>query len=267
MCFPTESNPANIYIRFDKDTVYFTNWLTGCRYIKDGWFEHVNIGPIGKKGVGKVELKSIQRVAVNSVYFDVPKSLPAGSNMDYFMHSISPVLERFYSLKKLYVVVEDIDPYQRGEITFLKIPSNCHRHPRFCAFCRTSEIVRALENFKWKRTSSWKVPSVSVVGAARNNHVCHLGEYYLCECNGIRPPPGRTNHNHPCAAFRNLDISDVVEDDLPEEEWGLCEGELEELIADEDFYNCFIEEYCDGKYGANHDQWIGIDYLMSRNSL
>ncbi|KAF7872387.1 hypothetical protein EAF04_003308 [Stromatinia cepivora] len=279
LCFPTQSNPANIYIRFDRDVIYFANWLTGYKYVKNGWFEHVNIGPIGKKGLGRHELRSIQRVAVNSVYFDVPESSPPGADMEYFSFSVLPVLSRFLSLKRLYVVVEDIDPYQKGEITFHDIPRNCHLHPGSCVFCEASAIAKGFKDLKWNLTSPWKVPAVSVVGAARNHHLSHMGQYQICACNGFPLLPGLAYRNHPCGEYHpepakvaglvttESDMSEVVDDDLPKEEWGLPEDELEELIIDEDLYHGFVEKYCDGKYGVNHEQWLSIDYLLSRPLL
>ncbi|ESZ99067.1 hypothetical protein SBOR_0477 [Sclerotinia borealis F-4128] len=276
LCFETQSNLANIYIRFDTDIIYFANWLTGYKYAINGWFEHVNIGPIGKKGLGKHDLRSIQRVAVNSVYFDTPEYLTPVQKMQYFLRSVTPILDRFYSLKKLYVVVEDIDPYLRGEITFVAIPDDCHLHPEFCVFGGASEIVKGLEDLKWHLTSPWKIPAVSVVGAARSNHVSHMGQYQMCECNGLIPlQPGRAYRNHPCEAYHpNPDKTasvvaedegtSGVEDDLPEEDWGLSEDELKDLIADEYSYHRFIEKYCQGKYGVNHEQWLGADYDLRR---
>ncbi|KAI9645567.1 hypothetical protein NHQ30_006309 [Ciborinia camelliae] len=276
LTFPTQSHPANIYVRFDIDVLYFTNWLTGYISWNKDWFEHINIGPIGKKGLGRTDLRSIQRVAVNSVYFDVPR--PSDDKLEYFLQSVLPVLTRFHSLVKLYVVVEDIDPYQRGEITFLDIPRNCHIHPDFCVFSEASNIIQAFGDLKWDLTLPWRVPRVSIVGAARGNHVSHMGQYQKCGCNGVPLPPGSIFRNHPCEAYipNPVIVAGVVtegestyevEDDLDEEDWGLDDNELEDLISDEEMYNQFTEDYCEGKYGVNHEQWVGIDYLLSRISL
>ncbi|CAD6443619.1 38d0e628-be16-42cd-b410-6a90753daaa9 [Sclerotinia trifoliorum] len=279
LCFPTQLNPANIYIRFDKDVIYFANWLTGYKYEKNGWFEHVNIGPIGKKGLGRHELRSIKRVAVNSVYFNVPKSSPPGADVEYFSFSVLPILSRFHSLKRLYVVVEDIDPYQEGEITFHKIPRHCHTHPAFCAFCQVSTIVVGFKDLKRNLTSPWRVPAVSVVGVGRNHHLSHMSQYQRCACNGFSLLPGVGCPNHPCEEYHPEPVkvaglvaeengmSEVIDDDLPEEEWRLAKDELNDLIADERLYQAFVEEYCDGKYGVNHEKWLGIEYLLSRPLL
>ncbi|KAF7956724.1 hypothetical protein EAE96_004054 [Botrytis aclada] len=281
-CFPTPSHPANIYIRYDIDVVYFSNWLTGYKCEESCWFEHVNIGPLGKMGVGRLDLKSITRVAVNSIYLDVPERFSA-AKMEYFCHSTSNVLARFSSLKRLYVVVEDIDPYQKREITFHDIPANIRLHPQsFCAFCGAHEIVRGFTDIKWDLTCTWRVPSVSVVGAARNGKLSHMGQYQRCECNNFPQIPGVTYRHHPCEEYHpkapkvasqvddvyaDDDVSNVVKDDLPEEEWGLAENELDELISDEEAYYTFVAEYCEGEYGVNHEKWLGIDYMLSRPFL
>ncbi|TGO46123.1 hypothetical protein BOTNAR_0612g00030 [Botryotinia narcissicola] len=282
LCFPTPSYPANIYIRYDIDVVYFSDWLTGYKYEENGWFEHVSIGPLGKMGIGRQDLKSITRVAVNSIYFDVPERFSTNS-MEFFCHATSNVLARFSSLKRLYVVVEDINPYQKGEITLHDIPANIRLHPPvFCAFCGAHEIVRGFTDVKWDLTCTWRVPSVSVVGAARDGKLSHMGQYQRCGCNNFPQIPGVTYQHPPCEEYRpkpakiavqlgdvdaDDDIPKLVEDDLLEEEWGLAENELDELISDEEVYYTFVAEYCEGEYGVNHEKWLGIDYMLSRPFL
>ncbi|KAK6606210.1 hypothetical protein H4I96_04672 [Botrytis cinerea] len=259
LSFPTQSHPANIYIRYDIDVIYFSNWLTGYKYEENGWFEHVDIGPLGKMGLGRQDLKSITRVAVNSIYFDVPQRYSANS-MEYFCHSTSNILARFSSLKRLYVVVEDINPYQKGDITFHNIPANIRLHPsNFCAFCGALKIVRGFTDMKWDLTCTWKVPSVSVVGAARNGKLSHMGQYQRCDCNNSRIPVDDVDADDFTSKFDK--------DDLPEEEWGLAENELGELISEEESYHTFVVEYCEGEYGVNHEKWLGIDYMLSRPFL
>ncbi|KAM0142773.1 hypothetical protein ACHAO1_001009 [Botrytis cinerea] len=281
LSFPTQSHPANIYIRYDIGVIYFSNWLTGYKYEESGWFEHVDIGPLGKMGLGRQDLKSITRVAVNSIYFDVPQRFSANS-MEYFCHSTSNILARFSSLKRLYVVVEDINPYQKGDITLHNIPANTRLHPsNFCAFCGALKIVRGFTDMKWDLTCTWKVPSVSVVGAARNGKLSHMGQYQRCDCNNSRIP-GVTYQHPPCEEYHpkpaklagqvdDVDADDFKskfdKDDFPEEEWGLAENELGELISDEEFYHTFVVEYYEGEYGVNHEKWLGIDYMLSRPFL
>jgi len=58
---------------------------------RQNWFEHVPIGPVGKKGMGKSELSQIQNVAVNAKYFEgIPEM--------HYMQSVRPVLQRFTGL-------------------------------------------------------------------------------------------------------------------------------------------------------------------------
>ncbi|KAG4027367.1 hypothetical protein MFRU_030g00040 [Monilinia fructicola] len=237
LAFPTKTYPANIWIRFDKDCVYFTDWLAGCN--TKTWFEHVNIGPLGKKkGTGIQDLKSIQRVAVNSVYFDIPRQT-APERRWYFLKSITPIQERFHSLKKLYIVVEDINPYQTGEIGFGKIPKHKHLHRQdFCVFCGILRITRAVKRLKWPT----EAPVISVVGAQYNKHISHLGRYQKCACNGFIVRPEGTAKSTPLEYIQNCSCEAYVpdpadeheaEDDLPKRRWGLSENELEDLIADE----------------------------------
>ncbi|APA05694.1 predicted protein [Sclerotinia sclerotiorum 1980 UF-70] len=248
LCFPTQSNPTNIYIRFDRDVIYFANWLTGYKYETNGWFEHVNIGPIGKKGLGRHELRSIQRVAVSSVYFNVPESSPPGADVEYFSFSVLPVLSRFPSLKRLVVVFEDIGPYQEGEITLHGIPKHFHIDPAFCAFCEVSKIVEGFKDLKRNLNSPWRVFAVIVAAGARDRQLPHVGQYQYCACNGFTLRQDVGCPNRTCEEYHPESVkvaglvpegngmSEVTDDDLPEEEWRLSEDELDELIADEEFY-------------------------------
>ncbi|QSZ33613.1 hypothetical protein DSL72_005181 [Monilinia vaccinii-corymbosi] len=254
LAFPTRTNPAHIWIRFDRDTIYFTDWLAG--HNKKHWFEHVNIGPLGKKkGYGLPDIQSIQRVAVNSAYFDA--ATRAADPVTYFMEAILPIRKRMHSLKKLYIVVEDINPYQTGEIELCKVPKDLHRHPADCCiFCESWKISRAFKKSKSKKTTRSKIPTVAVVAAKSGKRVSHMGRYQKCACNGLGLRPEGTQYSTSADYLRNCSCEEYVsneseiEDDLPEEKWGLSKFELADLIFDEKMHNSIIKKF---NWAYGHD--------------
>ncbi|PQE31388.1 hypothetical protein CJF32_00001970 [Rutstroemia sp. NJR-2017a WRK4] len=281
LCFATESHAANIYLRYDRDILYFVDWLSGYKHRSKGWFEHVTIGPLGKKGLGREELHSIRRVAINSCFIDRARTQCGGDGLWYLHRSVLPVLTRFKALEETFIVLEDIDPYDRQEISFFSIPDhslvNVALHMK--DFPRGEEIEEELGKGLSGNPNEHDAPKVIVVGSARGRKISHTSSFPFCPCES----EGMTFNNFgPCYDYdpdvlRRVRVAASIPDQMEEdsddqapetsEKIVIESSEVDDLIRDEDGYRRFVANACEGKYGVKHEEWLGIDYFRWRSSL
>lgn len=265
LCFATESYGPTIYFRFDLDVLYFVDWLSCSKFESNGWFEHVSIGPLGKKGVGQKELHSITQVAVNQCFFDNAKNSFPGCKLRYFLFACLPLLQRFTALKKLFFVLDEVDPYDRGEINFFSIPYGSHLHRSLIGNgCHHPSIVTYSPVLE---PSSISVAAeIVTVGAARGNLISHAGTYQVCPCAGVQVDFASAKFDaRSCFDFSpdSTEVEcDAEADSLEEsEETILDPTEIDDLLRDEENYLHFVENNCAKKYGVKHEEWFGHEYL------
>ncbi|PQE29051.1 hypothetical protein CJF30_00004084 [Rutstroemia sp. NJR-2017a BBW] len=266
LCFATESHAANIYFRYDKDILYFVDWLSCYKYRSKGWFEHVTIGPLGKKGLGREEQYSITQVAINSCFIESAQNHSPGNEVEYLYRSVFPVLKRFKALEKMFIVVEDIDPNQGSHAHLALYMKNFPRSEHI-----ELELTRTLLS---GAPAEYDPPKVIVVGAARGGKISHTSSFPFCPC--VSDSNITFNNFGPCYDYDPevlrlvrlaASLPDQIEEDSDDQALETSENiviessEVEDLIRDEDGYLSFIANACEGKYGVKHEEWLGTDYF------
>jgi hypothetical protein len=176
-------------------------------------------------------------------------------------------------------VLEDIDPYDRQEISFFSIPHGSVADVILgCVNFPGSESIECeLANGLTGTPNEYNAPKVVVVGSARGGKISHTSSFQFCPCEG-----GSFNNFGPCydydpevlklvqmAGLIPAQKDDESDDQGSEtsEENVFDSSEIEDLIHDEENYIYFVENKCGEKYGVEHEGWLGTDYFRRRTSL
>ena len=224
--------------------------------------EPVSLGPMSK-----LELDGIQHVAINTDCFRFREP----RNQSSVLKSVCEPLLRFASLRSLTFVVEEVNPYCRGEITFSDIVEHKEDHPPdwHCSDCEQKqhfpEVFKECRNRKDAFIE--RLTEVRVVTTSRKDPDFEIFTFdFDVEPGSLNLPIGSLLGKSPDGWQIILPVEEGLcgegfseEEDMEEEE-DLTE-EIQDLIADEKRYLQFCKETAPRKTPYDLRMWPRLEFL------
>jgi hypothetical protein len=143
------------------------------------------------------------------------------------------------------VVAEQVDPYACGPIKLINIPPHI-----------STLQQRMQHNFdeymkNWKFSKPANRLNVHVQSTTRGRSVLHACLDTVCALEGCK------NYTPVDCEEERGNQSDVWEFS----DCNISDGELEDLLNNEEEYDSFVEWECDGEYGRNPEKWLSKEYF------